>query len=195
MVTRTPASAPWPPPVRIRHRGRRTGLDRRCLPRVPAGDRPGSIFHARSRQVSPTASSSHAIAEPIRRCRSGPWATRQALCFALRIDRCPSNANVIADLTLSRSIGIRSGAFRPVSFAKVEAGLSRRCFRQLWPLATTDDRHATIGRGSTVGLCRLPVTRLSFQLLRPTPLKSVHDVARQVRFSHVDDPCEVDRPR
>jgi hypothetical protein len=79
MVTRTPASAPWPPPVRIRHRGRRTGLDRRCLPRVPAGDRPGSIFHARSRQVSPTASSSHAIAKPIRRCRSGPWATRQAL--------------------------------------------------------------------------------------------------------------------
>ena len=68
--------------------------------------------------------------------------------------------------------------------------LGRRRFRQLRPLATPDHWHAPIGQGSTVGLCRLPGIRLRFELLRPTSLKSVHDVPRQVRSSHIDDPCK-----
>src|SRR5580692_2685881 len=73
--------------------------------------------------------------------------------------------------------------------------LSCRLFSQLRSLATPDyHRHAPIGQRLAVGLCRLPVTRLSFELLRPTFLKSIHDVARQVRSSHADNPCETDRP-
>jgi hypothetical protein len=63
--------------------------------------------------------------------------------------------------------------------------LSRRLFSQLRLLATPDyHRHAPVSQRLAFGLCRLPVTRLSFELLRPTFLKSIHDVARQVRSSH-----------
>src|ERR1700722_15362223 len=73
------------------------------------------------------------------------------------------------------------------------ASLGRRRSRLLRPLATPDDWHAPIGRGPTVRLCRLPGTRLSFEVLRPTPLNSVHDVAWQVQSSHVGNPCETNR--
>ena len=72
-------------------------------------------------------------------------------------------------------------------------GLGRRLFRQLRPLATTDDPHTAIGRGPIVRLCRLPVTRLSLELLRPTSLETIDDVARQIQSSHVGDPCETAR--
>jgi hypothetical protein len=71
-----------------------------------------------------------------------------------------------------------------MAVAKV-VGLGRRRFRLLRPLATPDHWHAPIGGGPSIGLYRLPGMHLSFELLRPTPLKSVHDVARQVRSSHV----------
>jgi hypothetical protein len=88
MVTRTPASAPWPPPVGIRHReapdravaevrGVLDSIGDACPECPPAIDQAASSMLEADK--SRPASSSHAIAKPIRRCRSGPWATRQAL--------------------------------------------------------------------------------------------------------------------
>jgi hypothetical protein len=93
------------------------------------------------------------------------------------------------DTTNSGAFGCATGFIR---FETVT--LSRRLFTRLRQLATPNYyRHAPNGQGLT-GLCRFPVTRLSFELLRPTSLKSIHDVARQVRYSHAGKPCETDRP-